>query len=80
MSTPGAAGGVFRLPEQLPRKIAMEMILTGDPIDAARAQQLGLVNQVAVAADVVDAALATDDAKDGTRALGEKRRPQWQAR
>jgi crotonobetainyl-CoA hydratase len=39
-----AAGGVFRLPEQLPKKIAMEMVLTGDPISAERALALGLVN------------------------------------
>ena len=53
-----AAGGVFRLPEQLPKKIAMEMILTGDPINAERALQLGLINALAPAGGVVDAALA----------------------
>ncbi|WP_432066234.1 crotonase/enoyl-CoA hydratase family protein [Streptomyces sp. C10-9-1] len=53
-----AAGGVFRLPEQVPRKIAMEMIFTGEPLDARRALALGLVNRVVPAADVVDAALA----------------------
>jgi crotonobetainyl-CoA hydratase len=41
-----AGGGVFRLPEQIPRKIAMEMLLSGDPIDAERAWQLGLVNRI----------------------------------
>jgi crotonobetainyl-CoA hydratase len=53
-----AAGGVFRLPEQLPKKIAMEMILTGDPISAERALELGLINAIAPAGGVVDAALA----------------------
>lgn len=53
-----AAGGVFRLPEQLPRKIAMEMILTGDPIDAERALALGLVNALAPADRLLDAALS----------------------
>ncbi|MFD3701903.1 crotonase/enoyl-CoA hydratase family protein [Nocardia sp. NPDC058658] len=53
-----AAGGAFRLPEQLPRKVAMEMILTGEPITAARALELGLINRVVPAADVLDAALA----------------------
>ncbi|APE35020.1 enoyl-CoA hydratase [Nocardia mangyaensis] len=53
-----AAGGAFRLPEQLPHKIAMEMILTGDPITAARALELGLINRVVPAAEVLDAALA----------------------
>lgn len=53
-----AAGGVFRLPEQVPKKIAMEMILTGDPISAARALELGLINAVAPAAELMDAAIA----------------------
>ncbi|WP_335306790.1 crotonase/enoyl-CoA hydratase family protein [Sphingomonas adhaesiva] len=52
-----AAGGVFRLPEQLPKKIAMEMILTGDPISAQRALELGLINAVAPAGGLIEAAL-----------------------
>jgi len=52
-----AAGGVFRLPEQLPRKIAMEMILTGDPISAERALALGLINAVAPADRLIDTAM-----------------------
>ncbi|WP_410875680.1 crotonase/enoyl-CoA hydratase family protein [Nocardia sp. A7] len=56
-----AAGGAFRLPEQLPRKVAMEMILTGEPITAARALELGLINRVVPAADVLEAALALAD-------------------
>jgi crotonobetainyl-CoA hydratase len=51
------AGGVFRLPQQLPRKVAMELILTGEPISADRALQLGLVNRVVPQAQVLDAAL-----------------------
>ena len=47
-----AAGGLIRLPEQLPRKIAMELILTGEPIDATTALRWGLVNAVVPAADV----------------------------
>jgi len=38
------AGGLFRLPRKIPRNIAMEAALTGDPISAARAEQFGLVN------------------------------------
>jgi crotonobetainyl-CoA hydratase len=49
-----AAGGLVRLPEQLPRKIAMELILTGEPIDATTALRWGLVNAV-VPADAVRA-------------------------
>ena len=41
-----AAGGIFRLPRRVPRGVALEMIATGDPIDARRAEQLGLVNRV----------------------------------
>lgn len=39
-----AGGGLFRLPRKLPFNIAMELTLTGDPIDAERAHQFGLVN------------------------------------
>jgi crotonobetainyl-CoA hydratase len=53
-----AAGGAFRLPQQLPRKVAMEMILTGEPISAPRALELGLVNRVVPQTDVLDAAVA----------------------
>ena len=53
-----AAGGVFRLPRALPKAIALEMIATGEPIPAARAAQLGLVNGVVPAAEVRPAALA----------------------
>jgi crotonobetainyl-CoA hydratase len=49
-------GGAFRLPAQLPPKIAMEAMLTGRTIDAAEAARWGLVNQVD--ADPVAAALA----------------------
>lgn len=52
-----AAGGLFRLPRALPSKIAMEMILTGDPISAARAMQLGLVNELVEAGTAVDRAV-----------------------
>jgi enoyl-CoA hydratase/carnithine racemase len=40
------AGGVHRLPRQIPLKMAMGMILTGKPIDAHEAHRLGLVNEV----------------------------------
>jgi crotonobetainyl-CoA hydratase len=53
-----AAGGAFRLAQQLPRKAAMEMLLTGDAIDAARALELGLVNAVVPRAQLMEAALA----------------------
>ena len=39
-------GGTQRLPRAVPPGIALEMILTGEPIGAHRAAALGLVNQV----------------------------------
>jgi crotonobetainyl-CoA hydratase len=51
------AGGVFRLPAQLPKKIAMELILTGEPISAQRALELGLVNRVVPREQVLAAAV-----------------------
>jgi enoyl-CoA hydratase/carnithine racemase len=41
-----SAGGVLRLPQRIPPNIALEMILTGEPITATRAAELGLVNAV----------------------------------
>jgi enoyl-CoA hydratase len=52
------AGGMFRLPRRVPQAVAMEMLLTGDPISAERAYQLGLVNAVVDDGGAVDAALA----------------------
>jgi enoyl-CoA hydratase len=39
-------GGIVRLPERIPPNIAMELLLTGDPLPAVRAEQLGLVNHL----------------------------------
>jgi enoyl-CoA hydratase len=41
-----AAGGLFRLGRKIPMNIAMELALTGDPIEAERAHQFGLVNRL----------------------------------
>ena len=48
---PGA-GGVFRLPRQVPYRIALGHLLTGRRMSAARAYELGLVNEVVDAADL----------------------------
>lgn len=40
------AGGLIRLPEQIPQRIALELAVTGDFIDADRAYQLGLINRI----------------------------------
>lgn len=52
-----AAGGVFRIVDQLPRKVGLELILTGEPLSAADALRWGLINQVVPDGTVVDAAL-----------------------
>lgn len=41
-----AGGGLRRLPERLPAGVAMELALTGEPLDVERAHALGLVNRV----------------------------------
>lgn len=41
-----AAGGVLRLPRAIPQKIALELVMTGEPISAAQAERLGAVNRV----------------------------------
>jgi enoyl-CoA hydratase len=52
------AGGLIRMPKRLPMAIALEMAMTGDPIDAERAAALGLVNKVVPAADLMNEAVA----------------------
>jgi crotonobetainyl-CoA hydratase len=53
-----AAGGVFRIMDQLPRKVAMELLLTGESMTASDALEWGLVNQVVKDGSILDAALA----------------------
>ncbi|ABY21937.1 enoyl-CoA hydratase [Renibacterium salmoninarum ATCC 33209] len=50
-------GGVIRLPKRIPHHLAMEILLTGAGIDAARAHELGLANRVAPAGQALAAAL-----------------------
>ena len=65
-----AGGGVF-LSTRIPLAVALELTLTGDPIDAQRAYELGLVNQVVPAGEVLDAAVALAEriARNGPLAL-----------
>ena len=51
------AGGVHRIARVLPRHIALELVATGDPIDAVRAAQYGMVNRLVPSSDVVEEAL-----------------------
>ena len=46
-------GGVHRLPAQIPLKQAMGLLLTGRQITAQEAYRLGLVNEIAAAADLM---------------------------
>jgi enoyl-CoA hydratase len=52
------AGGLFRLAKVLPRNIATELVLTGDPISAERAYQFGMVNVLCEPGQALDEALA----------------------
>ena len=118
-----AAGGLIKLPRQIPPRIAMELALTGEFIDAARAYDLGFVNRIvegpsidgakelakAVAANGPLALIASkaiirdshswsdeemwknqasyiapvfvsEDAREGSLAFAEKRKPTWQGK
>jgi enoyl-CoA hydratase/carnithine racemase len=63
-ATPGVDIGLFcstpmvALSRNVPRKQAMEMLLTGEPIPAATAKDIGLINRIAAAGTERDAAIA----------------------
>ena len=63
-ATPGVDIGLFcstpmvALSRNVPRKHAMEMLLTGEPVSAAAARDIGLVNRVVAAGTERDAAIA----------------------
>ena len=50
--------GALRLPQMVPMSMAMEMMLTGDRIDAQEAYRIGLVSRVVPAADLMKTAEA----------------------
>jgi enoyl-CoA hydratase len=52
------AGGLFRLPRIIGRNVAMEVILTGEPIPAQRAYDLGLVNRLCEPGKAEETAMA----------------------
>jgi enoyl-CoA hydratase len=51
------AGGLFRLPRAIGRSAAMELILTGEPLAAQRAYELGLVNRLVEPGEATNEAL-----------------------
>jgi enoyl-CoA hydratase len=71
-----AGGALLRLPRILPRTVAMELALTGEPIDAERAHELGLVNRLAEPGQALDVALelAETIAANGPLALAATKR------
>src|SRR5580704_14598860 len=51
------AGGALLLAQRIPRALALELLLTGDPVGAARAAEIGLVNRVTDDGNALEAAL-----------------------
>jgi enoyl-CoA hydratase len=52
-----AGGSHIRMPHQIPWAVAMELLLTGETISADRAYEVGLLNRVVPAEQVMDAAM-----------------------
>lgn len=58
IGTAAVGSGMHRLVRDIGRKPAMEILLTGNPIDAHKALQLGLINKVVAANSVMETAIA----------------------
>lgn len=71
-----AGGGLIRLPRRVPRNIATEMALTGDPITAEAAHRYGLVNHLTPPGEALAGARALADriTPNGPLALAVSRR------
>jgi enoyl-CoA hydratase len=71
-----AGGAALLLSQRMPRAVALEMLLTGEPIDAERAAAVGLVNRVVDDGTALDAAvaLAEDIAGNGPLAVAATKR------
>jgi enoyl-CoA hydratase len=79
-----AGGGALLLAQRVPRALALEMLLTGDPVDAEKAAAMGLVNRVVDDGGALDAALelAAAIASNGPLAVAATKRivhdaPAW---
>ena len=70
------AGGLVRLPRQLPYRIALELVLTGAPISAQALLAHGLINRIAPAGQVLAVAgeLAASIAANGPMAVAVSKR------
>jgi enoyl-CoA hydratase len=71
-----AGGALIRLPRRIPYHLAVELALTGDPIDASRAHAVGLVARLAEPGEAVAAAreLAAAIAANGPLAIAATKR------
>ena len=71
-----SGGALLRLPHRIPYHVAMELALTGDPIDAERGAALGLVNRLAEPGGALDVALGLAEAivENGPLALAATKR------
>ncbi|TYP90377.1 crotonase/enoyl-CoA hydratase family protein [Blastococcus xanthinilyticus] len=81
-----AGGAALLLPQRVPRAVALELLLTGDPLDAERAAAVGLVNRVVDDGSAVGAAVALAEviAANGPLAVAATKRvvleaPSWPA-
>ena len=80
------SGGLIRLPQRIPRQIALEYALTGELMPAAQARQWGLVNRLTAPGGALDGAraLARGIAANGPLAVQMTKRvmtesPAWPA-
>jgi len=75
------AGSTVRLPRQIPWTVAMEMLITGDPITAQRAYEVGLVGHVVADGTAIDRAreLADRIARNGPLAVTAIKASVWEA-
>src|SRR3712207_6502480 len=71
-----AGGAALLLAQRVPRAVALEMLLTGEPVDAERAAAVGLVNRVVAEGEALDAAvgMATTIAGNGPLAVAATKR------
>jgi enoyl-CoA hydratase len=75
------AGSTVRLPRQIPWTVAMEMLITGDPISARRAYEVGLVGHIVPDGTALDRAreLADRIARNGPLAVQAIKASVWEA-
>src|SRR5690606_18880156 len=77
-----AGGGLVRLPQQAPWRVALEMILTGDSVPAKRMEHYGVINRLAPAGGALAGAreLAAAIAANGPLAVAASKRVVLQSR